>query len=87
MFKAAGIDYDEYERHSDVGGIWDIDNPGSPMNESAHFISSRAATGASSAPPAPTGIRACHSTRASSTARSATPRPTVAPWPSGARGC
>ena len=29
------------ERHTDVGGIWDIDNPGTPMYESAHLISSR----------------------------------------------
>lgn len=33
------------ERHSDVGGIWDIDAPGSPMYESAHFISSRTLSG------------------------------------------
>src|SRR5882762_5274192 len=38
---AAGIDFDLYERHSDVGGIWDPDNPGSPVYESAHFISSK----------------------------------------------
>ena len=40
-FKLAGIPYDQFERHSDVGGIWDIDNPGSSMYESAHFISSK----------------------------------------------
>lgn len=34
-----------FERHSDVGGIWDIDAPGSPMYESAHFISSRTLSG------------------------------------------
>lgn len=34
-----------YEKHSDVGGIWDIDNPGSPIYESAHFISSRFTAG------------------------------------------
>jgi hypothetical protein len=39
--KLAGIPYDQFERHSDVGGIWDIDNPGSSMYESAHFISSK----------------------------------------------
>lgn len=39
--RRAGIAYDHYERHSDVGGIWDIDSPGTPMYESAHFISSR----------------------------------------------
>lgn len=36
-----GIPYDQVERHHSVGGIWDIDNPGSPMYTSAHFISSR----------------------------------------------
>ena len=34
-----------YERQSDVGGIWNIDAPGSPMYESAHFISSRTMSG------------------------------------------
>lgn len=40
-----GIPYDQFERHSDVGGIWDLDNPGTPMYESAHFISSRKTSG------------------------------------------
>lgn len=44
-FKRLGIAYDQYERHTDVGGIWDIDNPGTPMYESAHFISSRSTSG------------------------------------------
>ncbi|HWE33504.1 MAG TPA: NAD(P)-binding domain-containing protein [Solirubrobacteraceae bacterium] len=35
------IPFDLYERHGDVGGIWDPDNPGSPMYDSAHFISSK----------------------------------------------
>jgi hypothetical protein len=43
--KRLGIPYDHYERHSDVGGIWDLDNPGTPMYESAHFISSRKTSG------------------------------------------
>jgi hypothetical protein len=43
--KAKGIAYDQFERHSDVGGIWDIDNAGTPMYESAHFISSRDLSG------------------------------------------
>ncbi|MBD2859400.1 NAD(P)-binding domain-containing protein [Spongiibacter sp. KMU-158] len=30
-----------FELHSDVGGLWDIDNPHSTMYESAHLISSR----------------------------------------------
>jgi len=44
-FRRLGIEYDQYERHSDVGGIWDLDNPGTPMYESAHFISSRTMSG------------------------------------------
>lgn len=36
-----GIDYDHFERHGNVGGIWDQANPGSPMYDSAHMISSR----------------------------------------------
>jgi cation diffusion facilitator CzcD-associated flavoprotein CzcO len=36
-----GIDFELHERHSDVGGLWDIENPGSPMYQSAHFISSK----------------------------------------------
>jgi len=38
---AEGVPFDWFERHTDVGGIWDMDNPGSPMYESAHFISSK----------------------------------------------
>lgn len=40
-----GIAYDHVERHDAVGGIWDIDAPGSPMYEAAHFISSRTLSG------------------------------------------
>ena len=40
-FKMLGLEFDVFERHSDVGGIWDPNNPGSPMYESAHFISSK----------------------------------------------
>lgn len=36
-----GLDVDVFERHGDIGGIWDRSNPGTPMYESAHFISSR----------------------------------------------
>jgi amino acid transporter len=42
---AEGVPFDWFERHSDLGGIWDIDNPGSPMYESAHFISSKYTSG------------------------------------------
>ncbi len=40
-FAQAGIPYDILERHHDIGGIWDLSNPETPMYESAHFISSR----------------------------------------------
>ncbi len=39
--KKAGLDYDHVERHDGVGGLWDIDNPTTPMYESAHLISSK----------------------------------------------
>jgi len=39
--KEAGFAFDVFERHSDVGGIWDSSNPNTPIYESAHFISSR----------------------------------------------
>ncbi|MEJ2851878.1 MULTISPECIES: flavin-containing monooxygenase [unclassified Saccharothrix] len=42
---ARGLPYTHVERHTAPGGIWDIDNPGSPMYESAHFISSRTRSG------------------------------------------
>ncbi|MFJ2837996.1 flavin-containing monooxygenase [Nocardia sp. NPDC087230] len=45
MLRHYGIDYDHFERHTDLGGIWDLDNPGTPMYESAHFISSRDVSG------------------------------------------
>ena len=44
-FLAQGLDVDCFERHDDVGGIWDQDNPGSPMYDAAHFISSRSMSG------------------------------------------
>ena len=40
----AGLAFDGYEAHSDVGGLWDIDNPRSTVYESAHLISSRTTT-------------------------------------------
>lgn len=45
-----GIEYDHVERHSGVGGIWDIEAPGTPMYDSAHFISSRTVSGFSGYP-------------------------------------
>jgi Flavin-binding monooxygenase-like len=40
-FLNLGLAIDVIEKHSDVGGIWDRANKGTPMYESAHFISSR----------------------------------------------
>lgn len=40
----AGIDVVGFEAASDVGGLWDIENPRSTMYESAHLISSRTTT-------------------------------------------
>ena len=40
-FKRAGIAFDMIERHRNPGGIWDIENPGTPMYRSARFISSK----------------------------------------------
>lgn len=40
-FKNLGIAFDVFERHSEVGGVWDLENPGTPMYASAHFISSK----------------------------------------------
>src|SRR5919106_1977522 len=39
--REAGVPFDVAERHRDVGGIWDLENPGTPMYETAHFISSK----------------------------------------------
>ena len=40
-FKRGGLDFDILERHDAVGGIWNIDNPASPVYESCNFISDR----------------------------------------------
>lgn len=37
--------FEIFERNADVGGIWDIDALGSPVYETAHFISSRTMSG------------------------------------------
>jgi hypothetical protein len=42
---ATGTRFRVFERNTDVGGIWDIDAEGSPMYETAHFISSRTLSG------------------------------------------
>ncbi|CAN5271785.1 NAD(P)-binding domain-containing protein [soil metagenome] len=41
QLRNAGVPFDVFEKHSDVGGIWDPTNEGSPMYRSAHFISSK----------------------------------------------
>lgn len=43
--KAHGLAYEQFERHSGVGGIWDIGQANTPIYESAHFISSRDLSG------------------------------------------
>ena len=43
--KKEGVPFDWFEKHSDVGGIWDMNNPGTPMYDSAHFISSKYTSG------------------------------------------
>ncbi|MFM2278010.1 MAG: hypothetical protein RLZZ444_241 [Pseudomonadota bacterium] len=40
-FIKEGVPFDCFERYSDVGGLWDPENPGTPIYESAHFISSK----------------------------------------------
>lgn len=39
--KRAGLPFQVFEKNPGVGGIWNPDHPGSPMYDSAHFISSR----------------------------------------------
>jgi hypothetical protein len=48
--RARGLDYDQVDRNADVGGLWDIDAPGSPIYEAAHFISSKTLSGFSGFP-------------------------------------
>lgn len=43
--KEQGLPYTHLERHSGVGGLWDLNNPGTPLYESAHFISSKTLSG------------------------------------------
>lgn len=42
---ATNTTFKVFEKNADVGGIWDINAPNSPMYESAHFISSRTKSG------------------------------------------
>jgi cation diffusion facilitator CzcD-associated flavoprotein CzcO len=39
-----GLDFQGFEMHTDVGGLWDIDGPKSTMYETAHLISSKRMT-------------------------------------------
>lgn len=40
----AGVPYQGFEAHTDVGGLWNIENPRSTVYESAHLISSKHTT-------------------------------------------
>jgi hypothetical protein len=40
----AGLNFIGFEKHKDVGGLWDINNPHSTVYESAHLISSKRMT-------------------------------------------
>lgn len=42
---AKNLNFQVFERNAEVGGIWNINAPNSPMYESAHFISSRTLSG------------------------------------------
>lgn len=44
QLKKYGIPFVGLEQHSDVGGLWDIDNPHSTVYETAHLISSKHTT-------------------------------------------
>lgn len=39
-----GLPFQGFEAHTDVGGLWNIDNPRSTVYESAHLISSKSTT-------------------------------------------
>ncbi len=39
------IAYDQFDANHDVGGLWDIEHDGSPIYDSAHFISSKTKSG------------------------------------------
>nr|WP_269440163.1 NAD(P)-binding domain-containing protein [Arthrobacter sp. zg-Y769] len=39
-----GLAFVGFERHTDVGGLWNIENPASTVYESAHLISSKSTT-------------------------------------------
>lgn len=39
-----GLEFVGFEQHTEVGGLWNIDNPASTVYESAHLISSKSTT-------------------------------------------
>lgn len=43
--RTAGVEFDATEAGDKVGGLWNMDNPGSAIYESAHFISSSSRSG------------------------------------------
>lgn len=58
-----GVLYDQFERHHDVGGVWDMDSEYSNMYESAHLISSKKSTEFHDFPlPEEAADYPCHST-------------------------
>ena len=44
-FKRREVSYDHFERQAGLGGVWEIENPGTPMYQSAHLISSKTQSG------------------------------------------
>ena len=44
-FRRRSIPYDHFEKRAQLGGVWEIENPGSPMYQSAHLISSKTMSG------------------------------------------
>jgi len=45
LFAKTALSFQVIERNDEVGGIWNIDAPNSPMYDSAHFISSKTLSG------------------------------------------
>jgi len=45
VLDALGVAYTVFERNADFGGLWNRDDPASPIYDSAHLISSRTMTG------------------------------------------
>jgi len=45
ILKLLDIPFTIFEKHSGVGGIWDRNNTGTPMYQSAHFVSSKTMSG------------------------------------------